>query len=55
MIPTPRELPLHDEASGISNLNARDQRSPRDLSATFCLGMLLGASLVTILFLIANH
>jgi hypothetical protein len=57
MIPTTRELPLHDEASGIRNLDAREQRQLRfiDTTATFCIGMVLGALLVATVFLIANH
>jgi hypothetical protein len=57
MIPTTRELPLHDEASGIRNLDARERRQLRfiDTTATFCIGMVLGALLVATVFLIANH
>jgi hypothetical protein len=53
---TTREFPLSDEASGIANLDAREQRQLRwiDTTATFCIGMVLGALLVAAVFLICR-
>lgn len=55
-----KNLPLHDECSGMANLKANlDARRRRELrwidaTATFCIGMVLGALLVTGLFLLTH-
>lgn len=45
--------PLHDEASAIAALQAREQRQIKFIDATFllCLGIVLGALLATAIFL----
>jgi hypothetical protein len=54
MIPTIRELPLHDEASGIANLDARFRKLGTPPTGIFFLsvGMVLGACIVAAIFLI---
>ena len=53
MTPTINHLPLHDETSGIANLDARRRRERRwiDAGATLALGMVLGALICTAIFL----
>jgi len=57
MTPTIKHLPLHDECSGIANLNARARRQLRviDAGATLAIGMVIGALIVTAIFLIAHQ
>ena len=56
MTPTTRHLPLHDETSGIANLDAERRREHRviDATALLCIGMVIGAIIVSILFLIVH-
>jgi len=51
---TIKHLPLHNECSGIANLDAGRRREHRviDTTATLCVGMVIGALIVSILFVV---
>ena len=53
-ITTTKHLPLHNECSGIANLDARSRRPRRvmDVTRPFCTGMVVGAMIVWLLVLI---
>ena len=54
--PVIKNLPLHEECSGLANLNARQRRELRqiDLGVTLAIGMVLGALIVSAIFLFTN-
>lgn len=56
MLPTTSNLPLHDVASGIKNLDAHQARELRviDAGATLAIGMVLGALIVLLMLLLGG-
>lgn len=56
MIPTNRDIPLHEYESGIRNLDSHTERLIRriDGTAMFCFGMVLGALLAAVAFVICR-